>query len=179
MSVADFFHYAGGGGLWAVLTIVGPIILGAAIAWGVFTNRFRTPREREASERGTRQLYEDLDRQEKAGTPNNLEAESAMADKGNKDPRLAEEGSRPESYSGEEPRDTLDQPPPPMVQRADNNRGVAAAPVEGVAVGSGAGAGGGGSPEDYDSDPQAGGGRLPTHNPEGGSGGDAAKHNSR
>jgi hypothetical protein len=68
---------------------------------------------------------------------------------------------------------------PPRVARSTDNRGLAAADSEGVVVGSGAGAGGGGSPEDYDHDPQAGGGRLPTHNPKGGRGGDAPKHNSQ
>jgi hypothetical protein len=40
------------------------------------------------------------------------------------------------------------------------NRGVPPKAPGGAAKGSGAGAGGGGSPEDYDSDPQAGGGSL-------------------
>lgn len=62
---------------------------------------------------------------------------------------------------------------------AEESRGVPAKETEGAVVGSGAGAGGGGNPEDYDSDPQAGGGSLPTHNPKPGSGGDAPSHNSR
>lgn len=78
----------------------------------------------------------------------------------------------------EHPPETMNQGPP-LAVRSTANRGVAAGEVEGVAVGSGAGAGGGGSPEDYDPDPQAGGGRLPTHNPRGGRGGDAPKHNSQ
>ena len=68
---------------------------------------------------------------------------------------------------------------PPIVRASADNRGVAASDTVGVVVGSGAGAGGGGSPEEYDPDPQAGGGRLPTHNPKGAKAGDGPKHNSR
>lgn len=68
---------------------------------------------------------------------------------------------------------------PQQVARSTANRGLAAEESEGAVVGSGAGAGGRGSPEDYDLDPQTGGGRLPTHNPKGGATGDGAKHNSR
>jgi hypothetical protein len=99
--------------------------------------------------------------------------------KADKQPRGPERASTGVSYSGEEPRDTLDQPVPPLVERSEQNRGVPAQETEGAAVGSGAGAGGGGGPEDYDDDPQGGGGRFPTHNPKGGQGGDAPKHNSR
>ena len=40
------------------------------------------------------------------------------------------------------------------------NRGAPASKEDGAAAGSGAGAGGGGTPEDYDSDPQSGGGKV-------------------
>ncbi len=65
---------------------------------------------------------------------------------------------------------------------AGENRG---APAEEVgsdeAVGSGAGAGGGGSPEEYDSDPQAGGGTFKMKHKQHGpaTGADASKHGSR
>ena len=68
---------------------------------------------------------------------------------------------------------------PPKVAPDEANRGVPAQETEGAVVGSGAGAGGGGNPEDYDSDPQAGGGRLPTHNPKPGSGAEAPSHGGR
>ena len=102
-----------------------------------------------------------------------------MNSKDDKQVRGPERGGKGLSYSGEEPRDTLDQPTPPLVTRSEDNRGEAARQTEGVAVGSGAGAGGGGGAEDYDDDPHGGGGRFPTHNPKGGRGGDAPKHNSR
>ena len=77
-----------------------------------------------------------------------------MIDRAPKRPTPEEQGAGKESYSGEEP-------------------------PEGGPAGSSAGTGEVGGPEDYDDDPQAGGGRLPTHNPKGGSGSDAPSHNSR
>ncbi len=48
-------------------------------------------------------------------------------------------------------------------KKAVGNRGHRAPPQgNGEVTGSGAGAGVGGSPEDFDSDPNAGGGELPT-----------------
>jgi len=66
--------------------------------------------------------------------------------------------------------------------RTEDNRGEPAARTgSGAAQGSGASAGGGGGPEQYDSDPQAGGGSLSIEPAVGapGKGGDGAKHGSR
>ena len=63
-----------------------------------------------------------------------------------------------------------------------DNRGRPPPPrVSGDAVGSGAGAGGGGGPEEYDGDPQAGGGRMPHPAPPTApdKGPDAPSHGSR
>ncbi len=58
---------------------------------------------------------------------------------------------------GGEPADL----PAPAVGEGDDNRGRrAGATAAGEAVGSGSSAGGGGSPEDFDSDPAAGGGAV-------------------
>lgn len=59
------------------------------------------------------------------------------------------------------------------------NRGSAPKLVRGEVQGSGAGAGGGGGPEDYDRDPQAGGGRLVSGSGEARKGKDAAPGGSR
>ncbi len=65
---------------------------------------------------------------------------------------------------------------------ARENRGAPAEETgSGEAVGSGAGAGGGGGPEEYDSDPQGGGGTFKMkhaqHGPD--TGADASTHGSR
>lgn len=88
-------------------------------------------------------------------------------------------------YTGEQETRPLDLAGPAPTSggaTADANRGQRA-PSEGSGgvVGSGASAGGGGGPEDYDSDPQAGGGKVRMVHPEPtpSEGGDAAQHNSR
>ena len=69
---------------------------------------------------------------------------------------------------------TASSPKPPAIDHAvdsgASNRGHRANKHgSGPVTGSGAGAGGGGNPEDYDNDPQAGGGHKPlctdNHNP--------------
>ncbi|MCR5870260.1 MULTISPECIES: hypothetical protein [unclassified Sphingomonas] len=47
----------GGGGLWGVMTILGPIILAAVILWAIFNNR-TTKREKERTEDATRAMYD-------------------------------------------------------------------------------------------------------------------------
>lgn len=60
------------------------------------------------------------------------------------------------------------------------NRGKRARASVGEVGGSGAGAGGSGGPEEYDSDPQAGGGSFPPASPPPeGDGADAPNHGSR
>lgn len=64
--------------------------------------------------------------------------------------------------------------------KAARNRGRQARANVGEVSGSGAGAGGGGGPEEYGSDPQAGGGTFPpAASPPQGEGADASNHGSR
>lgn len=68
------------------------------------------------------------------------------------------------------------------VKTAEENRGSRAAREgSGEVTGSGAAAGGDGGPEDYDTDPMAGGGSLamPTADGAPDKGGDASQHGSR
>ncbi len=46
-----------GGGLWGVMTILGPIILAAVILWAIFNNR-TSKREKERTEEATREMYD-------------------------------------------------------------------------------------------------------------------------
>lgn len=64
--------------------------------------------------------------------------------------------------------------------KAEENRGKRAEAGVGEVTGSGAGAGGSGDPEEYASDPQAGGGTFPPASPPpAGKGADASNHGSR
>jgi len=45
------------GGLWGLATILGPIILGAAMVYGVLTYRKRGPATKNLTEQTTRELY--------------------------------------------------------------------------------------------------------------------------
>jgi hypothetical protein len=78
--------------------------------------------------------------------------------------------------------ETADAPAPPVTgdERGRDNRGRRAGVTEaGEVVGSGAGAGGKGNAEDFDVDPQAGGGTyLLGHPDRPNRGGDASQHNS-
>ncbi|TZG25779.1 hypothetical protein [Sphingomonas montanisoli] len=63
---------------------------------------------------------------------------------------------------------------------ADNRGRRAPQSGSGEVKGSGAGAGGGGNPEEFDSDAQAGGGKIPAAKPEApATGADAPVHGSR
>ncbi|MDQ3139805.1 MAG: hypothetical protein M3Q15_03680 [Pseudomonadota bacterium] len=50
-----------GGGSWGIITIVGPLLLIAAIAWAALRNRKR-PDTKGDTERGTRDLYREEER---------------------------------------------------------------------------------------------------------------------
>jgi len=52
---------ASNGSLWGVITIIGPLILIAVIAWAALRNR-ATRRSKDATEQGTRDLYRAEDR---------------------------------------------------------------------------------------------------------------------
>ncbi|PTQ10957.1 hypothetical protein CLG96_11335 [Sphingomonas oleivorans] len=51
--------------LWSLITIIGPILLAVALIWAVIANRNRSPAQRERTERGTAELYDRIDREEK------------------------------------------------------------------------------------------------------------------
>ena len=51
--------------LWGLLTVVGPILLVAVLLWAVLNNR-RSKRGEQHSEAATRNLYESIDREDKA-----------------------------------------------------------------------------------------------------------------
>lgn len=53
------------GTFWALMTIVGPILLGVALLWVLVHNRRSRPEE-ERTERATRELYEQSHREDKA-----------------------------------------------------------------------------------------------------------------
>jgi hypothetical protein len=68
----------------------------------------------------------------------------------------------------------------PEITKAEKNRGERANSGVGDVSGGGSGAGGSGGPEEYDSDPQAGGGTFPPASPPPkGDGADAPNHGSR
>ncbi len=51
--------------LWGLLTIVGPILLAAVVLWAVLNNR-RSRSDERHSEAATRDLYKNIDREDKA-----------------------------------------------------------------------------------------------------------------
>ena len=53
------------GTLWGLMTILGPILLGLGLLWVMMHNR-QTPKEKERTERATRENYEESDREDKA-----------------------------------------------------------------------------------------------------------------
>ena len=54
------------GGLYGVVTIVGPILLLAALAFAMLRNRKRTPADRRRTEQATRELREQLSDEDRA-----------------------------------------------------------------------------------------------------------------
>ena len=54
------------GGLWALLTILGPILLGLALIYAVLRNRARASRrEIDRTERATRRMHRQIAREER------------------------------------------------------------------------------------------------------------------
>ena len=47
-----------GGGSWAILNIVGPLLLAAVVMWALLKNRKSKPSEIERTERATHELYD-------------------------------------------------------------------------------------------------------------------------
>lgn len=52
-------------GIYGIMTIAGPILLGAVLLWAIVNNRQTKAQERE-TERATRELYEQQHREDKA-----------------------------------------------------------------------------------------------------------------
>ncbi len=52
------------GGFWSIITIVGPIVLLAALAWAVLRNRSTAAQDRRTAE-GTRKLYAEEEQETK------------------------------------------------------------------------------------------------------------------
>ncbi len=50
-----------GGGSWGIITIVGPLLLLAVIAWAALKNRGSSRRSKDETERATRELYREED----------------------------------------------------------------------------------------------------------------------
>jgi hypothetical protein len=53
------------GTYWVLITILGPILLGLGLLW-VMTHNRQTPKEKQRTERATRERYEQSDREDKA-----------------------------------------------------------------------------------------------------------------
>ena len=47
-----------GGAGWGLLTIIGPVLLGAVLLWALLRNRKASPREDDRTEAATRDLYQ-------------------------------------------------------------------------------------------------------------------------
>lgn len=54
------------GDFWGLITIIGPVLLGAVLIWALLRNRKTTPREDAHTEQATHDLYEQIDREDKA-----------------------------------------------------------------------------------------------------------------
>jgi len=60
------------GWLWSLATILGPILLIAAIGWAYFRNRNPRPGEIARAEQGARELRQELEEEDaQGGTPRN------------------------------------------------------------------------------------------------------------
>ena len=58
------------GTFWGLMTIVGPILLALALLWALLHNR-RSSQQKARTERATRELYEQSDREDKARDSSN------------------------------------------------------------------------------------------------------------
>lgn len=50
---------------WSIMTIVGPLLLGIVLLWAIISNR-RSRRETDRTETATHNLYDTIDREDKA-----------------------------------------------------------------------------------------------------------------
>jgi hypothetical protein len=53
------------GSLWSLLTVLGPILLGAILLWAVLSNR-RSKAANDRTESATHDLYKKMDREDKS-----------------------------------------------------------------------------------------------------------------
>jgi len=56
-----------GGGNWAILNIVGPLLLAAVLLWALLRNRKTRDRDVDRSEQGTRDLYREEEEKRRSG----------------------------------------------------------------------------------------------------------------
>ena len=116
-------------------------------------------------------------RRDGGGQPQPLPASEEA--RGNKEPKVDAPHGAEEQWTPEGGTRKTD--PANADRKAEVNRGRYPSTGSGAVTGSGAGAGGGGSPEDYDDDPQAGGGSVDPRSSSTGprTGADAPSHGSR
>ena len=56
-----------GGGNWAILNIVGPLLLAAVLLWALLRNRKARNRDVDRTEQGTRDLYREEEEKRRSG----------------------------------------------------------------------------------------------------------------
>lgn len=105
-------------GLYAVMSVVGPLLLGAVILYGILSNRKkRSAADLARTERGTRELREELNREDKARSKGSAASSPSTSGEvgherethGIARPNLSTE-HQPDG-SARHPRDTLDREP--------------------------------------------------------------------
>ena len=61
------------GSLWSLLTVLGPILLGAILLWAVLSNR-RSKAQNDRTEAATHDLYKNIDREDKSAAADRRDA---------------------------------------------------------------------------------------------------------
>jgi len=56
-----------GGGNWAIINIVGPLLLAAVLLWALLRNRASRRRDTDRTEQGTRDLYREEEEKRRSG----------------------------------------------------------------------------------------------------------------
>jgi hypothetical protein len=56
-----------GGGSWGIITILGPLLLGAVILWALLRNRRAGPADIDKTEQGTREVYREEEEARRRG----------------------------------------------------------------------------------------------------------------
>jgi FtsZ-interacting cell division protein ZipA len=56
-----------GGGNWAILNIVGPLLLAAVLLWALLRNRKSRNRDVDRTEQGTREVYREEEEKRRTG----------------------------------------------------------------------------------------------------------------